>query len=226
MTAVVWVVRPGDDNEPLRYSLRSVAANLPHYTAWIAGHKPSWVGRKVNHLPTVQRPGDRHGNVRRNITAACHAVDEWVLMWDDIYVTRPTPTIPVLHRGTVRELMREKAAANEVRSYERDIEATGRVLEHLGYPDPLCYDCLHVPHTIHSPDMLKAIQLAEQHQVKMILTLHGNLAQVGGTKDVNAKADTGWSRRLFVSTSTRRWKTAPVGAYIRDLFPNPCDYEK
>jgi hypothetical protein len=226
VTAVVWVVRPGDDNEQLRYSMRSVASNLPHDSVWIAGHKPKWVSDKVHHLPTDQAPGDRHGNVRKNITAACHALDEWLCMWDDIFVTRPIPEVPVLHRGTVTELVAEKSAAGEFRSYERDIQAAGQVLERLGYEQPLCYDCLHVPQAIRSPDMLKAIQLAEQHQVKMVLTLHGNLVQVGGEKAGNAKADTGWSRRVLVSTSARRWLNAPVGAYIRDLFPEPCDYEK
>lgn len=226
MTAVVWIVEPGDDNEPLRYSLRSVAANLPHDSVWIAGHKPSWVADRVQHLPTVQRPGDRHGNVRTNIAAACQVLDEWVCMWDDVYITQPVDGIPVLHRGTIVDHVQARAKAGEYRTYERDIHATGQLLERLGYPHPLCYDALHTPQTIHSPDMLKAIALAEEHGVKMVLTLHGNLAQVGGIEGVNAKSDAGWSRRPFVSTSDRRWRTAPVGAYIRDLFPEPCIYER
>lgn len=226
MLPVVWVVRPGDDNEALRYSMRSVHANLPHAGAWIAGHKPRWVSDEVHHLPTTQALGDRHGNVRLNLTAACHAHDRWVCMWDDVYVTRPLDALPVHHRGAVAAHVQARAAAGEFRTYERDLQATGQLLERLGYLQPLCYDALHMPQTIHSPDMLKAIDLAVQHGVKMVLTLHGNLAQVGGTEGVNAKADTGWSRRPFVSTSDRRWKSAPVGAYIRDLFPDPSPWEK
>lgn len=224
MLSVVWIVRPGDDNEALRYSMRSVHANLPHAGAWIAGHKPKWVSDKVHHLPTIQTPGDRHGNVRLNLTAACNALDEWVCMWDDVFVTRPLDTLPVQHRGTIAAHVQARKVERQFRSYERDLQATGQLLERLGYQQPLCYDALHMPQTIHSPDMLKAIALAEQHAVKMVLTLHGNLAQVGGTEGVNAKAETGWSRRPFVSTSDRRWRTAPVGAYIRDLFPDPCPW--
>ena len=38
----VYYVRPGDRNDELRYSLRSLA-NLPHDRVWIVGHTPPWV---------------------------------------------------------------------------------------------------------------------------------------------------------------------------------------
>src|SRR5690606_37518394 len=38
-------------------------------------------------------------------------------------------------------------------------------------------------------------------------------------------SDTGWSRRTFVSTSDKRWPKG-VGEYIRDLFPERCQYER
>lgn len=225
MTAVVWVVKPGDQNEALRYSLRSVHANLPHSSMWIAGHKPKWVSDRVRHLPTDQVPGDRHGNVRRNIRAACEAHDEWIVMWDDVYVTRPVDQLPVLHRGTVTDLVASKLAVKPLTPYERGIERTGHVLEQLGYPHPYCYDCIHVPQTVQSRHMLRALDVAAEYEVNHVLTLHGNFAQLGGMEGVNAKQDEGWSSRTFVSTSDRRWRTAPVGAYIRDLFPEKSPYE-
>src|SRR5690606_3604254 len=114
---------------------------------------------------------------------------------------------------------------NDKTPYIKDIEATGRVLEKLGYEEPWAYDCIHVPQIIHSEHMLKAIDLAEEHGVNALLTLHGNLARAGGVKHINAKRPTGWSRRAFVSTSEKRWSHGGVGEYIRDLFPEPCVHE-
>ena len=43
MSDLVYIVCPGDQNEELRYSLRSVARNLPGRRVWIFGHTPPWV---------------------------------------------------------------------------------------------------------------------------------------------------------------------------------------
>jgi hypothetical protein len=49
---VVYVVRPGNRNEELRYSLRSIAAHLPHRRVWLAGFCPSWV-RNISFIPAL-----------------------------------------------------------------------------------------------------------------------------------------------------------------------------
>jgi len=98
------------------------------------------------------------------------------------------------------------------------------VLERLGYEEPLAYDCIHVPQVIHSEHMLEAIDIAEANGVNAVLTIHGNLANLGGEQVINAKRPTGWSRRAFVSTSEKRWREG-VGEYIRDLFPEPSVHE-
>lgn len=227
MTAVVWIVKPGDDNEQLRYSLRSVAANLPHTSAWIAGHRPRWVAPDVHHRPAEHHQGDRHGNVRRNITEACRSLDRWILAWDDVYVTRPLEQLPVLHAGPVDDIvarLRERDGGARSK-YATDIEAAGRILRTMGIADPRCYDALHVPQTIHSEHMLQAIRIADHTDTNCILTLHGNLAQVGGTEHVNAKSADGWAERILVSTSQLRFDRAPEGQHIRALFPQPCQYE-
>ena len=49
---LVYVVRDGANPE-LRYSLRSVAVNLPHDRVWIVGHVPAWI-TGCETVPTVQ----------------------------------------------------------------------------------------------------------------------------------------------------------------------------
>ena len=59
---IVYVVRPGDENEALRYSLRSLA-NIPHRTVWIAGYRPKWCYGIV-YVPRDQadQPDPTHSN--------------------------------------------------------------------------------------------------------------------------------------------------------------------
>ncbi len=54
---VVYVVRPGDKNEELRYSIRSVIANLPHRKVWIAGYKPTWLSDDLGYIKVQTKPG-------------------------------------------------------------------------------------------------------------------------------------------------------------------------
>ena len=65
---IVYVVRPGERNEELRYSLRSLS-NLPHGRVWIAGYMPKWV-TGVEHIPSPAKPGS-HVHAKANLRAAC-----------------------------------------------------------------------------------------------------------------------------------------------------------
>lgn len=218
---VVYIVGPGERNEELRYSLRSLV-NVPHDGVTIAGHKPGWV-RNVQYLPVRQSRG-KQPNIRANIRAACAEYDQWLLMWDDVFVTRPVDQVPVMHRGPVAALVDRFRAKGPLSSYVQHIERAGKILEAAGYDEPFAYDCIHVPQHIHSEHMLAAIDWAEAEECNAVLTLHGNLAGRRGEQAPNAKAEAGWSRRPFVSTSDRRWRRG-VGDYIRDLFPARSEHE-
>lgn len=224
MVAVVWIVKPGDDNEPLRFSMRSVWANLPHTSAWIAGHKPSWVSDLVHHRPAQQNPGDRHGNVRRNIEQACHSLDRWILMWDDIYVMRPMHELPVYTRGPIDQVVAAiRTKDNGPSRHADDIEQAGKTLRAMGYNHPLAYDALHLPQHINSEHMLQAIR--ERGTTNCVLTMHGNIAGLGGAVVANAKRADAWREEAIISTSQKRWDTGDEGRHVRGLFPEPCPYE-
>jgi len=218
---VCYAVGPRDPGDQLRYSLRSLQ-NIEHDGVTIAGYIPRWVAN-VEALP-VRQTGGKQANIRNNLRAICERYDQWILFWDDVFVTRPTELHP-MNRGPVRKLVATHYARGEKTLYMRDIEETGLLLERLGYEEPLAYDCIHVPQVIHSEHMLEAIDIAEDNKVNAVLTIHGNLANLGGEQVINAKRPTGWSRRTFVSTSDKRWPKG-VGEYIRDLFPERCQYER
>ena len=230
MLPVCWVVREGDDgHDELRYSMRSVAAHLPHDGAAIAGYKPPWVSADVQHLRTQQVRGKKQRNIRRGVQAACRRWDRWILCWDDVFVMDPLDELPVMNVGTVAEALPQIMADTGRRSlgsYGRSIERAGRLLRSMGYADPLCFDAVHVPQVIVSEHMLEACRLAERNGTNAILTLHGNLAGYRGVKVRNAKARDGWRDRTFVSTSDKGFARQPVGEYIRAAFPERCRYER
>lgn len=226
---IVYIVGPTDPGDQLRYALRSLSANLDHaFDVTIVGIIPSWINTlRLRTRPNVQ-DGAKQANIRKSIRSACSLYpDEWVLVWDDVFICRPIDAIPRLHRGPMSALVAEHAAERPLTSYLRDLQATGKALEAEGIAEPIAYDCIHVPQTIHSPTMLRALDLAEQHSVNGVLTIHGNLRPgPPGELSGNAKAVHGWSRRTFVSINHRRWRAEPVGAWLRDLFPDPSPWEK
>lgn len=87
---LVYIVKPGEINLDLRYSLRSVAKFCPYRKVWIVGFKPRWV-QNVCYLPTTQDK-DKWKNSVINYTAACKCKDvsdNFVLMNDDFFAIKP-----------------------------------------------------------------------------------------------------------------------------------------
>lgn len=225
MTApdVVYVVRPGEINEELRYSLRSLR-NLPHGKVWIAGYCPSWV-TGVGVIPVTTKPGG-HSSAKANLRAACEhpeVSESFVYMNDDFFVMQPMDELPVMHRAPIADAIR---TAGMSRSYTRAMKATMEILIEQGVAEPLMYD-LHAPMTVTKAGMLEALGLCSYPMVQE-RTLYGNLQQVGGELRPNHKVhrgDRGWQKQPFLSTNDQTFKSMPVGELIRGAFPDRGPYE-
>lgn len=227
---VVYLVRPGEDNEELRYSLRSLATNLPHGRVWMAGHRPEWVSRTVRHIE-VPPDADKHRSSTANLLAACSdpGVPEHVLLFnDDFFITRPIPAVPAMHRGPVAEVLNYYTRYNN--AYAQGMADTAALLAELGHPDPVSYE-LHVPMVIHTPTMRRLLERYGP-RVKTLnkRTLYGNLAHAGGRQVADVKVAKDGDRwdpdGPFVSTNDGPFKRGAVGVWLRALFPDPCRYER
>lgn len=243
---VVFVVRPGQHNEELRYSLRSVAENLSHNRVWIVGGCPRWVSDEVGWIETPQAE-HKHRNVRENIRAACrseHVTDRFILMNDDFFILQPTRRVEPLHRGTLDEFITQMAhtGGGQLSWHRRAIE-TRRTLEMLGL-DPaglLSYE-LHVPMVIDRQTVLDSIADLErigrtEMRHSMFRTRYGNLAGIGGrpVKDVKISTNQAWERAggaqvvrtwRYVSTQDETFNYGPAGAFLRNRFRTPSKYER
>ncbi len=226
---LVYVVRPGDVNDELRYSLRSVAENLPHRRVWVVGHMPPWL-RDVHHLPTVQSD-TKYRNSTGNVRAACEhpeVSDPFVLMNDDFYVLKHTPFIPALHRGRVDKVATEYEARYGWSKYLEGMEQTRELLAELGVTDPLSYE-LHVPMTVEKEHMLEALSLGAALPVLHKRTLYGNLAEIGGEETGDVKVSRGraeWSPLwTYLSTDPKSWRGG-AGEFVRMRFKERSRYEE
>lgn len=224
----VYVVRPGEYNEELRYSIRSLVAHLPFDQLVIAGHVPGWLKPDVA-LEVPQARGAKQSNARANLDAAIASPDvsePFLYLNDDMFVMAPLPRMPMLHNGPVAEFVARHAKLRTSGYMQAAIKTAERLAE-LGVRDPLSYE-LHVPMVVDKPGLSEALDAGRGIAGLHWRTLYGNLAGVGGELMADCKVYTlrdEFRGLAFLSTSDRRFKHYPVGAYIRDAFPTPSAYE-
>lgn len=236
----VYIVRPGDDNEELRYSIRSLQ-NLPVDNVHIVGYKPQWL-HGVNHIPVEQTEinSAKQLNARRNMLAAMHSRDiddEFVLMNDDFYVMKPQSKLPNYHQGTEQQVFENLAPGLRHTPHWHGFRATLTVLRDFGYDNPLCYS-LHVPIVIKKDFYVEAMRItAPPHFTSSLAphvrTVYGNLAQLGGEyMPVDCKwyftQDPITERFLdqdFASSSDNSF-LGSRGNYVKSCFSEPSKYEK
>jgi hypothetical protein len=227
---VLYIVRPGDDNEELRYSLRSLAANLPHSRVFIAGYCPRFVDREAVHYIPVAPPSNRSRFTSSTLNTLAGLEDERmgthaILMHDDFFVMRPIPAVPILNRGPVSVVQRTSGAAG---AYAAGMRVTRAILKSAGFPDPLSYE-LHVPMIVNAAQMAGLIRRNLEVRALHKRTLYGNLTHMGGRTipdvKVHGKNDPFDREATFLSTNDGSFKRGAVGAWIRSRFPDPCRYE-
>ena len=227
---VVYVCRPGDDNEELRYSLRSLS-NLPHDKVWIAGYCPTWVSDEVQRI-AVPQMASKHQHALASLIAAMdhpEVSDPFLMFNDDFYVMRAMEKVPVLHNGPLEKVIEEHAKS----SYREAMEKTAEVLN--AHNDQIASEAMgyeiHCPMEFEKTGLALVLSLGAKVSRLQYRTVYGNLMDIGGTQcsDVKVYRTTkgneyrNWS---LLSTSDRTFKYHPVGRYIREQFSEVSQYEK
>ena len=232
MFDIVYPVRPGDVNEELRYSLRSLDVNYPnHGTVWIVGFQPSWLTNVKFIEGNASSNG--HANVYQNVLAACRhsGVSENAIIFnDDFFVTEPVTDIPLAYRGTLAEhLNLPRLKATNAKSWWKDSLLTTQVcLQALGFEDPLSYE-LHIPMPVNTRLMRETLERFNDvtpHNPPQWRTLYGNLhvdpnaaVRMGDGKAFRP----GQIRRPYLSTTDLSWRHFRPG--LSTMFPTPSRYE-
>lgn len=228
---IVYVVRPGDDNEALRYSLRSLT-NIPHGKVIIAGYVPKWV-RNVHYAERDQSQSSDQQNSGANLLLALkmpELSDDVIFMNDDFFIMEPMTDIPAFHQGSLDARIAAYETGNRM-SQAYSLITTRRMLVHAGLArDTLLSYELHMPMPMNRhkalamfhhwgngyPGAVTALYAMRPR------TVYGNLFINEGIETKDAKGAT-QPVNGFISTLTGF--SGPTAAGIRSEFATPSEYE-
>lgn len=232
---VVYIVRQGEQNEELRYSLRSVAKNMPHAKVWIVGYKPHWVVG-VGHVEVRQNLQSKHHNSMNNWARACQhkqITERFVFMNDDMFIMKPLEQLLSFYNGTFADFKERYVTDHPASSYTDIIRRTSDVLAELQVKKPLNYE-LHVPMIMSKNNYNNIMRLQAvfnpDWQPVFPRSLVANFFRHGGKEIEDVKVyeleqrPTG--KELFLSTTDKIFKHGRVGTFIRNTFMERCKYER
>ena len=224
---VVYILKAECTSEELRYSLRSIEANMTHGKVWFYCGRPAGI-TPDEHVPYVQTGLNKWERVRNTLTRVCkneEITEKFWLFNDDFYVLkRMTRTVP-LHRGELADHIKGiEARHGRPSGYSRRLKQCENMLRNKGL-ETLDY-ALHVPMLIDRAAALETLQTFPD--CPMFRSLYGNFAKVGGEyhddvktvdpdKIIPEDAD-------FFSTSNKAF-AGEVRKQLEARFPVPCRYE-
>lgn len=224
----VYLSKVGENPE-LRYSLRSLEANVPHDNVWIFGGAPTWLNLDTTlHVFSPQQPTP-YSSTRKHLKAALEnpaVSDPFLLMNDDFYAMQPVGIVPPMHRGLMSTVLEN---SRSLTPWFKGLRDTLQFLDRRGVKEPLSYD-LHVPIVVDKREMEEALRLSKGVKTDAIhlRSIYGNLAEIGGL----AVDDPKLLRRgdlfprgpwLSSGPDTYRSTVEPV---LRYLFPDSSTYER
>ncbi len=230
---IVYINKPGDDNEELRYSLRSLV-NLPHDNVWVAGSCPSWV-RNVGKIE-LEPLADKWANQRQSLRAACsdaRITADFILFNDDHFVVSPLERLPVWHLGRLSSLINRLASRGQSDSDEwfLGLKRTLAQMRQWGYKNPDAYEA-HIPLAFNRDRLAWMLDNATCAPFLWGAAYSATGFSTGRLGDNVKCVDT---RELlqnimcgvpFLSTEDDPFTVGPVGEFVRTMFPTPGIYEE
>ena len=234
MPLIICPVRPGENNEELRYALRSWEMNLlleDDLILMTVGHNPNWLS------PDIHIKGNRTDSmplaVLDNILMASeHAVElghrEVIYMNDDFFCLDPVGKVmPVRRNVSLKEQLGVFPRGTSL-WWPTSLQLTIKVLAELGHENPHSYE-VHRPLPADPAKMVSA--LTPWHSLTTAIvpqwrTLYGVLNEVEATPvaDVKVAAVTPAYGSPWVSTSDQSWrKHAPD---LMRRFPEKSHWER
>lgn len=183
---VVWVCRNGP-NEELRYSIRSVVANMPHNDILVVGGKPDWYTGPFFPVETFinnRRSTNKYANVKNNLQQLVDSLqvsNEFIFMNDDFYIMQPLDRLQYYHNGLFDDKLKTFKLYAPNASYVKMLQRTKSVLDGLGIKDPLDYT-LHIPMLYHKNKLAQVLPYDGSTR-----TLYGNVHKIGGRQIEDVK---------------------------------------
>lgn len=175
MMDLVYIVKKDDNNDDLKYSLRSMARFYPDYRIWIVGYKPSWI-QNVHYLP-VEQKGSKWKNSIQNIIAACkcqNISEDFILMNDDFFCIKPLFPLEVVANMTLGNLNATLVKHRAHRTpWHKAFGQVKDLLKKIGISEPYYDYEAHLPLQINRAKFLEVMELPQvQEFMKTPNVLH------------------------------------------------------
>ena len=226
---IVYLVKDTQENEELRYSLRTVQDNFPHDRVFFVGGKPN--GLEPDGLIMVSQDGfTKWDNTHKMIQAVClcdELSDDVVLFNDDFFVMKPVPGVEYYYEG----MLSEKYA-----KLKQQFPNSPKYRSRLGNAIQMLHDKMygtfnyevHLPFVFNRKEMLQLYK--EFPYGSAMRSMYANRFNKGGvnTSDVKIYNDSQiiTGEETFLSTTDRSFKELKVGDRIRKAFPHKSIFEE
>ena len=228
---LVYLVKEEENNEELRYSLRSLV-NLPYRKVFIVGYKPSWV-KNVNYIAIKQQADRKYDNIQRMFLEVCSnpgISDDFILMNDDFYAINKINRLPVMRRRLPIEhyikIHKDKGFTSH---YLRTMIEAADFLHNIGIKEVDSYEA-HVPMVINKNKFLELYGKYPIANSPHRKTIYGNYYHLGGERIDNAKVVKDGAKfstkNIFLSTTDAVFEGSEVGHFIVSRFSKKCKYER
>ena len=226
----VYICRD-EENEELRYSIRSVLLSFPEAKVWVVGGKPKWYSGNYIFL---KQDNNKYANAVNNLRAVCNTPEiseQFILMNDDFFIIKKIETIEQFYNGLLSEKIDKFIKITGSSMYIRKLITTNNRLNKLGFTNPLDYE-LHVPMPMHKAGLLDVLT---KHPECLWRSMYGNLFNVGGKQmeDVKVYRNKRHAERsaeitknsIYLSTEDTGLNII-LDSILTDLLPNPSLYEQ
>ena len=226
---IVYLVKEGNKNEELRYSLRSVEKNFPCRKVWFFGGGPKYL-QPDERVHLMQREETKWQNTTELIRQVCltpEVSEDWWLFNDDFFIMKPFKGAKAIYDGDLyrRIVSVENRNGMQPSVYSCNLRRTALELERRGLG--LVNYAVHMPMLINKEKALATIE--EFPDNPMFRSLYGNHHKVGGVEIPDCKCgllgQTFDEEAAFLSTSDATWIRGRIGEFIRETFRERCKYE-
>ena len=222
---VVYILRPWYDNcMELRYSIRSLQ-NIKHGNIYIIWYKPIWA-KNIIHIPANDPFTVKALNALHKIKIACNderISDDFILMNDDFYITKPTE-VKYYHQGTIKEHLNRRVARVWTNNYIEWIRKTLKL-----FPEWLDYS-IHYPIIYNKEKFLNLFEEYNMDQWLLLRNLYCNhyWVQWEQAKDYKIR-NLGELPKgkipTFISNDDWLIVNEVFRGFLNKLFPKPSKYE-
>lgn len=229
---IVYLVKDKPINEELRYSLRSVALNMPHSKVFIFGGCPTFVDKKqVRHKYIPQGSHSKWENTSDLLHYVCmdeDVSDDFILFNDDFFVLKPIQNVVNYHDRTLAQRLDDFSKKYPTSRYVQRLKVAKQTLGLHGISNPLNFE-LHTPMVFNKAKLLDIYDAYSQTGAKR--TIYGNLyckddsPQMADIKHYNVYS-TPMPSDVYCSTTDLSFAVGLVGKLLRDKFNKPSKYEK